>query len=261
MTSSREKSSRPTPAIRIQKYLSQLGVAPRRQVEEALTRGEISIDGQPAQPGDRIIPGQQTLTWKGQTYKETQARELLTLALHKPRGVLSSHADPHDDDTIIRLLPQEYQNRKWILAGRLDKESEGLILLSEDGALVQKITHPSYQIPKTYEVWLDSISWSPEDREAIMRGIEDEGEFLQAAEVSFPRRIGDEVRLRMILQQGHKREIRRLMKSRKKRVNRLIRTHIGEVALGKLAPGECRVLNKLEINSLNKARRQRARRS
>lgn len=260
MKSGREKTSgEATAPRRIQKYLSQLGVAARRQVEEALARGEIQVDGETARPGDQITPGKQTVTWRGQDYREVPSGELLTLALHKPRGILSSHSDPHDTETIIRLLPPQYQRRKWILAGRLDKDSEGLILLSEDGALVQKITHPSYRIPKTYEVWIDSISWSPEDGQALLQGIEDEGEFLQAAEVSFPRRIGDEVRLRIILQQGHKREIRRLMKSRKKRVNRLIRTHIGEIALGKLPPGECRPLTYQELETLRRARRSRVR--
>ncbi len=260
MKTPREK--RTVPAVepmRIQKYLSLLGVAPRRQVEAALARGEIQIDGQTVSPGDRITPGKQTLTWNGQSYREAPAVQKNTLILHKPRGVLSSHADPHHSHTLIQLLPEEYRNRKWVLAGRLDKESEGLILLSEDGDLVQKITHPSYGIPKTYEVWLDSITWSPEDREAILQGIEDEGEFLQAEEVSFPRRIGNQVKLKIVLKQGHKREIRRLMKSRKKPVARLIRVQIGDLALGKLAPGECRLLAPFETRHLSSARRTRKR--
>ncbi len=255
----KEKQEKRLSPIRIQKYLSLLGVAPRRQVDDALARGEIQIDGQVAKPGDRIFPGQQTLQWRGNSHRQTVSEEKQTLALYKPRGVLSSHSDPHHPSTLISLLPEEYRNQKWILAGRLDKESEGLLLLSEDGALVQKITHPSYGIPKTYEVWIDSISWSPEDREALLQGIEDEGEFLQAEEVSFPRRIGNQVKLKIVLKQGHKREIRRLMKSRKKQVARLIRVQVGDLALGKLAPGECRLLMPFEIRHLSSARRTRKR--
>jgi 23S rRNA pseudouridine2605 synthase len=254
MRQTREKRISP---IRIQKYLSLLGVAPRRQVDDALTRGEIQIDGQVAKPGDRIIPGQQTLLWGGKSYRQVVSEDKQTIAMYKPRGVLSSHSDPHHPHTIFSLLPAEYQHQKWILAGRLDKESEGLLLLSEDGALVQKITHPSYGIPKTYEVWIDSISWSPADSDALLQGIEDEGEFLRAEEISFPKRIDNQVKLKIVLKQGHKREIRRLMKSRKKPVARLIRVRIGDIALGKLTPGECRLLAPYELRHLASARRSR----
>jgi len=236
--------------VRLQKYLSAQGIASRREVESMIEAGRISVNGRRAQLGDKVTPGLDTVKVDGQTIAARRV-ESHVLAMHKPKGYLCSHSDPHHSRTIFALIPPPFNEQRYLIAGRLDKESEGLLLLCTDGALVQKLTHPSHRIIKKYRVQLDQ----PFDERHIARmlkGITWEGERLKAERVIPERGKTAEARKRIEvhLEHGRKREIRRLLFALGYDVERLQRFQIGGITLRGIGEGRVRELSKVEIERL-----------
>jgi 23S rRNA pseudouridine2605 synthase len=175
----------------------------------------------------------------------------LTIAFHKPAGFVSTRSDPHAHDTIFDLLPPKFP--RLFNIGRLDAQSEGLLLLTNDGDLAQRLTHPRFKIEKEYEVTLDR-QWNSEHAEKLLRGIFLDG---QRAQIARLHPIGP-TRVRIVLRQGINQQIRRMLYAVGYEVKRLLRVRIGNLRLGGLARGEWRALSKSELAALTAIKTDRA---
>jgi 23S rRNA pseudouridine2605 synthase len=168
---------------------------------------------------------------------------LLTIMLHKPAGFVSTRKDPRARDTIFDLLPAKLP--RLFNVGRLDAQSEGLLILTNDGELAQKLTHPRYKIDKEYEVMLDR-PWDPALAPKLLRGVFLDGQRAQIARLH----AISPTRLRVTLRQGINRQIRRMFEAIGYKVKRLVRIRIGNLRLGDLARKHWRPLTKRELESL-----------
>ncbi len=233
--------------IRLQKYLADRGLASRRAAEAWIADGQVSVNGVPARLGQSVNPQTDVITIRGRPVPP-DATPRLTLVMNKPRGFLCTNHDPlhADNDTVFALLPRQYRKFRLFCAGRLDKDSEGLLLLSNDGELVQQLTHPSGGIIKRYQVTVHR-DFNPALIPKLMHGVVSEGEHLRAVKVILARSGPKSARrMEIHLDQGHKREIRRLLEMFGYFVERLRRVQIGKFVLRQLAPGQVRPLTAKE---------------
>ncbi len=234
---------------------AQAGVS-RRTALDLVRAGEVEVDGSPVDdPFLPLDPGVvQRLALRGHPLS-LAPREPRIYRFHKPAGMLCSHDDPHCGDTVGRFLRAEgFLGYAWV--GRLDQDAEGLLLLSNDGALIQAMSHPRYEVHKTYRVWL-AESPPPRDVERALRamqtGIEDEGETLHLLDghLEKPHRT-----VVVSLGEGRKHEVKRLFARFGWTVTRLLRIAIGSTELGALAPGAAvRLPRDEETHLLEEARR------
>ena len=172
--------------------------------------------------------------------------EKITLMLHKPSGHITSRRDPHHSETVMDLLPKEYQQLKPV--GRLDKESEGLLLLSNDGALIQKLTHPKHEHQKTYEVLVKGYVQDKHLKALGSGKLKLDGYTLNPMEGSLIRRTKDrKTWIELVLNEGRKRQIRRVMDELGFPVVYLKRIAIGQLKLGKLKKGDFKVLSDSDL--------------
>jgi 23S rRNA pseudouridine2605 synthase len=234
------ESSEPA-ATRLQKYLADRGIASRRAAEAWIADGQVRVNGHTARLGQRVNPQTDTITVRGRPIPpDTSPR--VTLLMNKPRGYVCTNRDPAHPDagTVFALLPRPYQKLRLYCAGRLDKDSEGLLVLTNDGDLAQRLTHPSGGIVKRYQVTVHR-DFDPAIIPRLLKGIESEGEHLYALKV-IPARTGPNApwRFEIHLDQGHKREIRRLLEYHGYYVKRLRRVQIGDLVLRRLGPGQIR---------------------
>jgi len=232
--------------VRLNRFLAAAGVGSRRHCDELIAAGRVTINGQPctdfsAQPGERDSVKLDS--------KIVRVEPPLTIALHKPAGFVSTRKDPRARDTIFDLLPKKFP--RLFNVGRLDAQSEGLILLTNDGTLAQRLTHPRYKIDKEYEVLLDR-PWDPTLTTKLLRGIFLDGQRARIARLHSITRT----RLRVVLQQGINRQIRRMFDAVGYKVKRLVRTRIGYLRLGNLPRGRWRALTKSELIALPLGRRR-----
>ena len=227
--------------MRLNRYLAAAGIGSRRKCDKLIAAGRVTINGKvctdfSAQPA-------------GRDHVKVDGRLLhldppLTIMLHKPAGFVCTRSDPHARDTIFDLLPSKF-NRLFNV-GRLDAQSEGLILLTNDGELAQRLTHPRFKIDKEYELTLDR-PWEPALTRQLLHGIFISG---QRAQVARLHSIAP-TRLRVVLRQGINRQIRRMFEAVGYRVKALIRTRIGNLRLGDLPRGHWRILTKRHLNSIS----------
>ncbi|MCH6257231.1 rRNA pseudouridine synthase [Puniceicoccaceae bacterium K14] len=213
--------------IRIQKFIADQGICSRRAAEGHIRNGNVVVNGQLAQLGDKIEPGKDFISLEGKriTYR---APAKLTIALNKPKGFICSNDDPHNDRTVFDLLPKEFANQRLFCAGRLDKDSEGLVILTNDGDLANKLMHPSSLVTKIYSVELKQL-FPKEKIPKLLNGINYEGERLKVEQAVF---LGNRNRpeskdLDVAMHHGKKREIRRLFSVLGFDVKRLKRYQIG----------------------------------
>ena len=215
--------------MRLNRFLAAAGVGSRRHCDELIAAGRVTINGQPctnfsAQPAERDY-----VKVDGKLVRPTQ--RLLYILLHKPKGFVSTRQDPHARDTIFDLLPAKLP--RLFNVGRLDAQSEGLLILTNDGDFAQRLTHPRHEIEKEYEVTLDRL-WDPALTPKLLRGIFLDGE---RAKISRVQQIGP-ARVRVVLHQGINRQIRRMFYEIGYDVKKLTRTRIGHLRLGDLPRGE-----------------------
>lgn len=235
--------------MRVQKYLAQLGLASRREAEQWIKDGEVTLNGEIAEIGASLDPQKDRVMVRGRTVQSVSPQKI-TLLMNKPKGVLCSNEDPHHESTVFNLLPPRFTKTKLFCAGRLDKDSEGMLILTNDGDLAQEMTHPAQQIPKFYRVKLNR-DLDPECIPKLIRGREIEGEFLKFEKVIVPpSRQEGTGSYQVILYHGRKREIRRLFQSFGYFVKKLQRYQIGSLPLKGLAKGQCRKLTDKEIQRL-----------
>jgi len=229
--------------VRLNRFLATAGLGSRRRCDELIAASRVTINGKVCtnfgtQPGTRDhvkVDG-----------KLVHAVSTLTIMLNKPAGFVSTRKDPHARNTVFDLLPKKFS--RLFNIGRLDTQTEGLLLLTNDGALAQRLTHPRFKVDKEYEVTLDR-AWDPVLTPKLLRGIVLDGE--RAKIVRF--RSLSPTRLRVILQQGMNRQIRRMFQTLGYQVKRLLRVRIGNLRLTDLPCGHWRALTKREVQSLTKA--------
>src|SRR5437867_9682518 len=228
--------------MRLNRFLAAAGVGSRRHCDEVIAAGRVAINGKvctdfSAQPTSRDhvkVDG-----------KLVHAEPPLTVMLHKPAGFVSTRKDPHARDTIFDLLPKKFSGLFNI--GRLDAQSEGLLVLTNDGELAQRLTHPRHKIDKEYEVTLDR-RWDPALTPKLLRGIFLDGQRAQIAQL----RTISPTRLRVVLRQGINRQIRRMFHEIGYEVKRLVRIRIGNLRLGDLPRGHWRALTRRELENLGR---------
>lgn len=232
---------------RIQKVLSRAGVASRRAVEEMIERGRIRVNGTPAALGQRIDPDKDVVEVDGS--RVPLAEDLVHYVLNKPAGVVSTADDPEGRPTVVELV--DPAARVWPV-GRLDLDSEGLILLTNDGELTLHLTHPRYEVPKTYVAEVDG-SLAPRTARALARGIDLDDGPTAPAEVRILERGARGSVVELVLTEGRNRQARRMLEAVGHPVRRLVRTAIGPLKLGRLKPGAHRRLNPSEVAELYRA--------
>lgn len=227
--------------IRLVKFLSTYAGVSRRAAGDLVKNGCVTVDGKTVtEPGLRVTPENQ-VTLNGTPVKAQQRKYYIML--NKPRGYVSTNADPHADKKAVDLIVLPDAPRLFS-AGRLDKESEGMLLFSNDGEYVATLTHPRNEILKTYIIQLQRELTSAEISK-ILNGIEDDGEFLHALELNA---LGNR-RYSIILNEGRKREIRRMTAAVGSPTLRLKRVKTGKLELGNLAAGQWRELTFEEVQA------------
>jgi 23S rRNA pseudouridine2605 synthase len=250
---------------RLQKVIAAAGVASRREAERLIAAGRVTVDGRVATLGESVEPGGAVIAVDGRPVGEASA--LVHLVVHKPLGVTSTTRDRHAATTIVDLVPRALAGAGRLYpVGRLDLDSEGLILLTNDGAWADRVLHPRFGVEREYAIGL-STSLSAGQEAALRAGIRlDEGH----ATVSHLRPMtGTEVRLlvdvldpppprlvwyRATLRQGWKRQLRRMFAAVGAPIERLARVRIGTVRLGTLRAGAVRPLSAAEVRALGAGR-------
>ena len=228
--------------MRLNRFLAAAGIGSRRYCDELIATGRVTLNGKTCTDFSVQPDARDHVKVNG---KLVHVAPPLTIMLHKPAGFVSTRRDPRARDTIFDLLPAKFS--RLFNIGRLDAQTEGLLLLTNDGDLAQRLTHPRYEIEKEYEVILDR-PWDPGLTSKLLRGIFLDG---QRARIAQLHSISP-VHLRVVLAQGINRQIRRMFEAIGYRVKRLVRIRIGPVRLGDLPRGHWRALRKRELESFEK---------
>jgi 23S rRNA pseudouridine2605 synthase len=236
--------------VRLHKFIADAGVCSRRAAEALIAAGEVYVNSTRATIGQKITPGADKVTVRGKPVRAT-VQPRLTLAVHKPRGVVCSNDDPHNAATIFGLLPPALARMRFFCAGRLDKDSEGLVVLTTDGDLAHRLMHPSSQVVKRYYVALEQ-PFPAERLRRLLQGVALEGEHLKVeyAALVNPDRHGVATDLDVHLHHGKKREIRQLFTALGYEVRRLRRYQIGTLRLRGIPLRGVKQLSSKEIQSL-----------
>lgn len=226
---------------RLQKVLARAGVASRRAAEQLVQAGRVTVNGQVVGTvGAKIDPARDVLVVDGRRVATGGPR--VYYLVHKPVGYLSTAHDERGRPTVVDLVRTE---RRLYPVGRLDADSEGLLLLTDDGALAQRLTHPSYGVEKEYHVLVGGEP-APEALARLRQGIELEEGLTAPARVRVLARESGWTWLSVVLRQGWKRQVRRMLRAVGHPVERLIRVRIGGLRLGDLPPGRSRRLTAAE---------------
>jgi 23S rRNA pseudouridine2605 synthase len=227
--------------MRLNKFLAAAGLGSRRSVEQLITSGAVKINGQVVTnlatqvlPTDAVKVGNKLL----------KSERLIHAVLNKPRGYLCTANDPEERKTIFSLLPKDWPRVHYV--GRLDKDSEGLLIVTNDGDLTNLLTHPSHEVEKEYEVWLDKPFDVALHRDRMIKGFRIEPGFAKCETIDNVRHN----RVRVILRQGLKRQIRLMFYHMGYEVERLVRTGIGSIQTGNVEPGNWRLLSSAEVHAL-----------
>jgi len=230
---------------RLQKVLASAGIASRRDCEVLIAEGRVAVNGKIVRvPGTRVDPEQDEISVDGKPIGAISPRTYVML--HKPAGVVSTTDDPQGRPTVVDLVKVD---ARLFPVGRLDFDSEGLLLLTDDGELTQRLTHPSHQVEKEYRVLLDRAP-SPDALRQWREGVELDGVRTAPAWVEVLERAPEGVWTRVVLHEGRKRQIREVAKLLGYQVLRLIRVREGPLTLGDLPAGEWRLLSEQEVEQL-----------
>ncbi len=241
-------------SIRLQKILSEAGLASRREAEEWIREGRVRVNGKVASLGERADPARDAVRVDGRRVPPPAAVRTYLL-LNKPRGVVTTVSDPEKRRTVLDYVPANLRRRVRPV-GRLDVQTEGLLLLTDDGDLAARVTHPRSGCPKEYRV---KVSGAPReaDLERLRAGIRLDGEWTRPCQIerlrtTEPRGEGN-AWLRVTLQEGRSRQVRRMFESIGHPVSKLKRIAIGPIRDDRLAPGLCRPLAAAEVAALRRS--------
>lgn len=232
--------------VRLQKVLASAGLGSRRACEELITQGRVEVDGvRVSELGVRIDPASAVVHVDGMRLQLDSSR--VTLALNKPRGVVSTMHDPDGRPSIADLVAD--RSERLFHVGRLDADSEGLLLLTNDGELANHLAHPSHEVAKTYLVTVrGKVPGNVANR--FLHGIELEDGVVRADAYKVVDQVADQTMIEVVLHSGRNRVVRRMFDEVGHPVTRLVRTRIGPIALGNLRPGTTRVLGRTELGTL-----------
>ncbi len=236
--------------VRIQKIIAESGYCSRRKAEELISQGAVTVNGRPCSLGDKADAGRDVIKVHGETVGAVPV-EKRYIMLNKPRGYITTMSDEQGRRIAAELL--EGVEERVVPVGRLDRNSEGLLLFTNDGAFANEITHPSRHVSKTYRVTIDGRV----NEDQLMRlstGVElDDGAVTLPCTVDVLTEEPERTVLRIVIRQGLNRQIRRMCTAVGLNVGRLRRVAIGGVKLGMLRPGEWRDLTKDELRILRAA--------
>ena len=230
--------------VRLQKFLAQAGIASRRASEAIIRDGRVEVNGQVVTVlGTQVDPVKDTVAVEGRVIQPKSHRYV---AVHKPKGVLCTRKDERNRRILTDLLPADWDLKP---VGRLDRDSEGLIFATNDGAFALRITHPRYGVSEVYEVEVAAKVPRRVLRQ-LTTGVEHRGELLRAAHAELLETNRTRSWVRLELTEGKNREIRRMFATQEMEVTRLVRVEIGAVKLGELPVGKWRTLTETEIQTL-----------
>jgi len=242
MDSSRDSSD----AIRLQRYLAMAGAGSRRHCEELILAGRVTVDRETIRElGSRVVPGVHEVRLDGERVRLERKTWFM---LNKPAGYLCTNSDPSGRPRVVDLFPQARE--RLFTVGRLDENSQGLLLVTNDGELANRLAHPRFRVRKVYQVQVAGIP-PREVLDQLKRGIYfAEGRF-KVADARFVKTRGTSAVVELVLTEGQNREIRRLLAKLGHKVQRLKRVALGPLALGDLPVGEYRPLSEREIADLH----------
>ncbi|MEX1126834.1 MAG: pseudouridine synthase [Acidimicrobiia bacterium] len=230
--------------VRAQKAIANSGLMSRRSAEEAIASGRVAVDGRTIGLGDRVDVSTQLVTIDGVPIPLNP--QLETYLVYKPVGVISTASDPQGRRVVVDLVSTD---RRLYPVGRLDSDSEGLILLTNDGELANRVTHPRYGITKNYVAVVAGRPTAAQIRR-LTTGVELSDGMASALSARIVSRRQDETMVEMVLGEGRKREIRRMFEAIGHEVVRLVRTAIGPLSDQSLKPGDSRLLSIGEVSRL-----------
>jgi len=232
------------PVERLQRSLARAGFGSRRACEELIAAGRVQINGREATLGDRVDPSSDEVRVDGA--KVNVDPELRTFALHKPRDVTTTMRDPHAERDLTHFLPKGVH---VFPVGRLDRDTEGLLLLTNDGALAHRLTHPRYAIEKEY---LAEVDRPPSNRQLsrLRRGVELDDGIARAVDARSAGGARGRGGVRVVMVEGRKREVRRMLDAIGLPVRRLVRVRVGPIRLGRLRPGDLAELEPEDVRAL-----------
>ena len=239
----------PVVGVRLQKVLAQAGIASRRACEVLISEGRVEVNSEVVlEQGRRVYPERDVIRVDGARIPPPRRHRYL--ALNKPRGVVATMDDPEGRRTIADLLDtRQLRNERLFHVGRLDTDSEGLLIMTNDGDLAQRLAHPSYEVPKTYIAEVAGVV-SEQTLKRLRRGITLEDGPVKPTSVKIVSSVGDKTLLKITLQEGRNGVVRRTMEAVGHPVRRLSRIGIGPVRLGNLKVGEYRELTREELGGL-----------
>lgn len=236
--------------VRIQKLIAESGLCSRRKAEELIDSGKVTVNGRPCKLGDKALPGKDLIAVNGENITVPKRRKLYYIMLHKPRGYVTTMSDELDRKCVTELL-KGVPERVYPI-GRLDKNSEGLLLFTNDGNFANDIMHPSKHISKTYRVTVRP-DITEQQLVQLSSGVEIDGKMTKECNVVvLDKQIGRVV-LQMTIYEGRNRQIRKMCEAVGLEVARLKRTSIGPLKLGMLKPGAYRELKPDELRALRNA--------
>ena len=231
--------------VRLQKFLAESGVASRRKSEELIDQGKVKVNGRVAMIGDKVDPKKDTITVNGK--KIIKTKTFTYIVLHKPRGFITTMSDEMDRKCVAELI-KDVPGRVYPV-GRLDRDSEGMLLFTNDGAFANAMTHPTKHVPKTYRVTVRP-SITEDQITALTQGVIIDDRKTAPAEVRVVTKEEGRVVLEIILYEGRNRQIRKMCEEVGLEVARLKRTAIGSIKLGMLKQGAWRNLTEDEVRKL-----------
>ncbi len=235
------------PEERLQRALARAGIGSRRSSEDLIREGRVTINGRVAALGDRIDPARDRVAVDGSGVSLDP--ELRYFAFHKPAGVTSTASDPHAELDLTSYFPP---GPRVFAVGRLDRDTEGLLLFTNDGELANRLLHPRHAVEREY---LAEVEGVPTDRHAarLRRGVELDDGPARAVSARPVARSGGRGAVRLVVTEGRKREVRRMLAAVGLPVRRLVRVRFGPVRLGTIASGHARALSSGEVRSLYRA--------
>lgn len=231
--------------IRLQKYLAECGVASRRKSEELIAAGKVKVNGVTAVIGDKVSPKHDKVTVSGK--KVVSVKKNVYIMLNKPRGFITTMNDEHDRKCVAELVKNI--NTRVYPVGRLDRESEGLLIMTNDGEFTNALTHPSKHVSKTYRVTIRPTI-TKEQATEFRNGIEIDGRMTAPADLRVLETQENRTVVEVTIYEGRNRQIRKMFEALGIEVARLKRTKVGNLKLGMLKQGAYRHLTEDEVSSL-----------
>ncbi len=233
--------------LRLQKYFTDCGILSRRAAEAEIAAGRVKVNGSVAELGQKVDPDTDVIEYKGKVISGGKKPRYTYIMLNKPRGYLSSVTDDRGRPCVTELV-KDAEVRLYPI-GRLDMDSEGLLLMTNDGELTNKLTHPKHEIPKIYHVKIKG-KVTEEQVKGLSKAMDIDGYTIMPVETRLISIKQDFCVLEMILFEGRNRQIRKMCEKFDLTILRLCRVAIGNVKLGELAPGKWKYLNKTQVSYL-----------